>query len=349
MSFAANGASDAKGKRSRSMVTFKKSAAIGAVLIAGVASLLTGCSPAEDEATVDAGADCSIADKDIHFVSMLRENPVIQIWAAGFTARADELGANNTALLSQGANPQDAITLAQQALAQGSDGMVVVAFDPQWYPLIQEAEAAGVPVVVTHFPIEEGAAPGVIANIATDVAEYGKAAAQAMGNELGGQGTVAVTQGSFNNTEDLAASSFTEELNASFPDITVLASEVEGFDVPQAIAINSSILQANPGVNGAFSTTGGGAQTWAAAADDTGRDVTIIGMDYTRPNLELVEAGRVFGLVAQPLFEANSAAVDALEQIICGGEVEYRQFPEAPIITSENVSDYFDLLDRIGQ
>jgi ABC-type sugar transport system substrate-binding protein len=72
-------------------------------------------------------------------------------------------------------------------------------------------------------------------------------------------------------------------------------------------------------------------------------------MDYTRPNLELVDAGRVFGLVAQPLFEANSAAVDALEQIICGGEVEYRQYPEAPIITSENVREYFDLLDRIGQ
>ncbi|CAN5345430.1 D-ribose ABC transporter substrate-binding protein [soil metagenome] len=331
------------------MITVKRTAALGVAALIGVAGLLAGCTTGGGGGDASAGGECSIDGKNVQFVSMLRENPVIQIWAAGFSSRAEELGATHTELLSQGDNPQDAITLAQQALAQGSDGMVVVAFDPQWYPLIQEAKDAGVPVVVTHFPIDEGAAPGVVANIATDVAAYGAAAAQAIGTELGGVGTVAVTQGSFNNTEDLAASSFTEELNASFPDIKVLAPEVEGFDVPQAIATNSSILQANPDVNAAFSTTGGGAQTWAAAADDTSRDVTIIGMDYTRPNLELVEAGRVFGLVAQPLFEENSDAVDALEEIICGGEVEYRQFPEAPIITSANVQQYFDLLDKIGQ
>lgn len=315
--------------------------------VAGLA--LAGCATGGDSGTPSAGGDCSLEGKNIQFVSFLREHPVIQIWAAGFSTRAEELGANHTELIAQGANAQDAVTLGEQAIAQGSDGMVITASDPQWYPLIQQAADAGIPVVVTHFPIPEGDAPGTVSNIATDVESYGAAAAREIGEQIGGQGTVAVTQGSFNNTEDLAASSFTETMAAEYPDVKVLAPQVEGFDAPQAIAVASSILQANPDVVAAYSTTGAGAQTWAQASEDTGRDVVIISMDYTRPNLELVEAGKVYGLVAQPLYEQNALAVDTLEQIICGDEVPYRQTPEAPIVTKANVQKYFDLLDSIGQ
>jgi len=297
----------------------------------------------------DDGGTCSIAGKRIAFLSMGREHPVIQIWAAGARDRSNELGADHTELLSQGFNPQDAIALGEQAIEQGQDGMVIVAFDPQWYPLIEKAADADIPVVVTHFPIPEGEVRGIISNIATDVAEYGRSAAIAIGEEIGGQGTVAVTEGSFNNTEDLAASSFTEEMAKSYPDVKVLEPEVEGFDPPAAIAKASSILLANPDVVAAFSTTGAGATTWARAAEDSKRDVVIISMDYTRPNLELVKSGEVYGLVAQPLYEENSLAVDTLEDYICGESVVYTQQPPAPIITIDNVQEYFDLLDSIGQ
>jgi ribose transport system substrate-binding protein len=302
--------------------------------------------PASSAAATDAA--CSIAGKKIQFVSMLREHPVIQIWAAGARDEAKKLGADYTDLMSQGDNPQDAINLMKQGIAQGSDGMVVVAFDPQWYPAIAEAQAAGIPVVVTHFPIKEGDAPGVVSNIATDVAAYGAAAADAIGEKIGGKGTVAVTEGSFNNTEDLAASSFATEMAAKYPDVKVLAPEVEGFDPPKAIAKASSILQANPDVVAAFSTTGAGSNTWAKAKADTKRDVVIISMDYTRPNLDLVKSGDVYGLVAQPLYEENQKAVDVLQDIICGKKVDYRYMPPAPIITQANVNDYFTLLDKIG-
>jgi ribose transport system substrate-binding protein len=297
----------------------------------------------------DAGGVCSIEGKQIAFLSMGREHPVIQIWAAGARDRSAELGADHTELLSQGFNPQDAIALGEQAIEQGQDGMVIVAFDPQWYPLIEKAADAEIPVVVTHFPIAEGEVRGIISNIATDVAEYGQSAAQAIGEQIGGQGTVAITEGSFNNTEDLAASSFTEEMAELYPDVKVLEPEVEGFDPPAAIAKASSILLANPDVVAAFSTTGAGATTWARAAEDSERDVVIISMDYTRPNLELVESGEVFGLVAQPLYEENYAAVDTLEDYICGNSVTYTQQPPAPIITIDNVQEYFALLDSIGQ
>ena len=328
-------------------------AAVGSLALAGCGSSATttaaGTNSPASSAASSSTASCSLSGKKIQFVSMLRENPVIQIWAAGARDEAKALGADYTELLSQGSNPQDAIALAKQAIAQGSDGMVIVAFDPQWYPVIAEAKAANIPVVVTHFPIDEGAAPGVVSNIATDVAAYGVTVADEMGAKIGGKGTVAVTEGSFNNTEDLAASSFTKEMNAKYPNVKVLKPEVEGFDSPTAIAKDSSILQANPDVVAAFSTTGGGANNWAQAAAATKRTVVIVGMDYTRPNLELVKKGSVFGLVAQPLYEENKAAVDVLQDVTCGKSVAYRVKPPAPLITQANVDQYFTLLDKIGQ
>lgn len=338
-------------KRSKFLITFKRQTALGVAILVGGGAMLTGCTTSTDSpaASGDSKATCSIKGKNIQFVSMLREHPVIQIWAAGFAHRAEELGAKHTELLSQGTNPQDGITLGQQAIAQGSDGMVVIAFDPQWYPLIAQAKAAGIPVVVTHEPVAEGAAPGVVSNIATDVSAYGKSAADFVGDSIKGVGTVAITQGAFNNTEDEAASSFTKELHKKYPQVKVLAPEVEGFDASQAIAKASSILQANPDVTAAFSTTGAGSQTWAKASEDTKRKVTIISMDYTRENLELLKANKIQGLVAQPIFQENEQAVDTLQKIICGEKVPYRQSPPSPIITQKNMQEYFALLAKIGK
>lgn len=338
-------------KRSKSLITFKKQAALGIATLVGVGALLTGCttSTSSPAASGNSTAACSIEGKNIQFVSMLREHPVIQIWAAGFAHRAEELGAKHTELLSQGTNAQDSVTLGQQAIAQGSDGMVIVAFDEQWYPLIAEAKAAGIPVVVTHQPTAEGVAPGIVSNIATDVSAYGKSAADFIGDSIKGVGTVAITQGGFNITEDEASASFTKQLHEKYPNVKVLAPEAEGFDAAQAIAKASSILQANPDVTAAFSTTGAGSQTWAKTSEDTNRKLTIISMDYTRENLELLKAGKVQALIAQPIFEEHVQAVDTLEKIICGENVPYRQSPPSPIITQENMREYFDLLDKIGK
>ena len=64
---------------------------------------------------------------------------------------------------------------------------------------------------------------------------------------------------------------FTEAMNEYCPDITVLAPEEEGPEPTQAIAKAVSIMQANPDLIGALSTTGGGPTTWAGAQKETGK------------------------------------------------------------------------------
>ena len=72
--------------------------------------------------------------------------------------------------------------------------------------------------------------------VGADVVQYAKAAAEAMGAKLDGKGTVAVTVGSFNQTENLVAETFKATMAEKYPDIKVLDPQEEGFDQAQAIA-----------------------------------------------------------------------------------------------------------------
>ena len=97
----------------------------------------------------------------------------------------------------------------------------------------------------------------------------------------------------------------------------------------------SAILQGNPDVNAAFSTTGNGIQTWSGAARKAGRDVVIIGMDYIRQNLDIVKSGAAYGIVAQPLYEESAKTAELLGALAEGKTVTYLNPLPASVITAD--------------
>lgn len=294
------------------------------------------------------GSSCSVSGDKIALVGPLAGNPTLALMAQGFKDEAAKDGFNGENLLAADADVQHVVALGDQALAQNVKGMVILPFAPAMYPFVQKAIAAHIPVVVTHFPVSQTDTPGLTQDIVTDVAAYGKAAADAIGGQVGGKGSVAITQGSFNTTENLAATSFTSEMNTKYPGVTVLAPQVEGFDPPTAISKAVSIIQANPTIVGAFSTTGGGPTTWSGAEDQTGHKLTVIGMDYTRPNLDDIKAGKVYAVVGQPIYQEHQMAVDTIRDVICGKSVPFAVHPPSPIITQADLSTYYALNDRVG-
>jgi ribose transport system substrate-binding protein len=292
---------------------------------------------------------CSVAGDRIDLVGPLKSNPVLQIMSAGFRDEAKKLGFDGHIQLTAEADPQQALSLGEQALAQGTKGIVLLAFDPALYPFIKKASDAGVPVIVTHFPVPKGQALGLKQDLLTDPAAYARTAADAIGQQIGGKGTVALTQGSFNATENIVTKTFKEEMTAKYPNVKVLNPQEEGFDPSKAIAKAVAILQSDKSINAAFSSTGGGPQTWSGAADETKRKLTIISMDYTRPNLDLVKAGKVYGLIAQPLYQEHAYAVDSIKKILCGETVEYQPSDlPAPLVTKANLAEFYALVDKSG-
>lgn len=308
---------------------------------ASLAALMSGTLPA------------SAQEKALLFVQPLRDHPVHKIMQAGFLAGCERLGYTCEIVGNPSATNYDVpgtIPLADAALSRTEFGAVAVyAPDPAINPYIAELAADGYPVVTWHVLPPEGSVEGLLAATGQDIPIAGENAAVAMGEAMGGTGTVAITQGSYNESENGMTEAFKATMAERFPDIVMLETQLEGFEPSAAQAKAVAILQGNPEVTGAFSTTGNGAQTWSGAARTADREVVIIGMDYVRQNLDLVRSGDVYGLVAQPLYEEGVKAAELAAALAEGQEVEYLNPLPASVITADDLDPYYAILEEAGQ
>jgi len=129
--------------------------------------------------------------------------------------------------------------------------------------------------------------------------------------------------------------------------VKVLDPIEEGFDTSAAIAKASAMLQSQPDLKAALSTTGGGAVTWANAQRSAGRKIVIIAMDYTRQNLDLVRDGDVHAVIGQPLWEESCGAADLLDRAARGEKIEWWTKLPAPMIRKDGLDPYYKLLEKV--
>ena len=303
--------------------------------------------PAEEEAPAEAE---EVAKGEVfYWIQPLRGHPVHQLTQIAFLQGCEDEGIECEIVGPDEADTPKTIAAAEQVLAKGdAAGVSFWTGSPAFEEVIKQMDEAGIPVVAPHFKVPEGTWPDNTVIVGTDPAVYAEAEAKVMCEALGDQeGSVAVTQGSFNTTENLQAEVFTATMNEVCPQLKVLAAEEEGFDPPKAIAKAVAIIQANPDIVGAMSTTGGGPTTWAGAQQETGVDLISIGNDYTRVNLDLVKNGEVYALVGQPLYEESYEAAKLLKKMAAGEEVPYWTEQPAPIITIDMLDQYYEMLDEV--
>ena len=286
--------------------------------------------------------------KTFYWVQPLKGHPVHQMTQIAFTEGCKKLGFRAEIVGADNEDISATISLAEQALAKGdAAGMAVWTGNPSWTPFVEKAGRNGLPIILPHFPAPEGSIPGAAGLISCDPAEYAVAAAQVIGKAIGGKGTVAITQGAFNSTENLVAEVFAKTIKELHPAVKVLSPLEEGFDAPKAISRAVSILQANPDVVAALSTTGNGATTWARAQREARRKIVAVAMDYTRVNLDLVKDGSIYALVGQPLWEESFGAAELLGRLGRGEKIPWWTKLSAPIITKDNLAPYSALLDKV--
>lgn len=342
-------------------------------LVVAFAAALTGCgssgSGSSNSASVGSSSEGGIQQaatpasgsgsggsggKHLLWVQPMRAHPVHKIMQAGFLSECKKLGYSCDIVGNDSSSKVDipaSISLAQTAMSKTKyQGVGVYALDPGIYPLTKQVGVKDkLPVVSWHFPLKQGTVPGLSAITGTKPDAYAVQAADAMGKQLGGKGTVAVTQGSYNPTENLVSKTFTETMAKDYPNVTVLKPALEDFEPSAAVAKATSILQAHPDVTGAFSTTGNGSETWSGAERQTGKHLTIISMDYVRQNLDLVKGGKVYAIIAQPLFQEGAKTADLLAQMAQGKSASYYNWLPAPIVTKDKLAPYYAFLQKAGE
>lgn len=287
------------------------------------------------------------------WVQPMRDHPVHRLMQAGFLNRCRELGVTCDVVGNPSATAFDVgatIPLADAAISKREYSAVMVyAVDPSLNPYVARLARDGFPVMIVHLLPAPGDIPGLSAALGQDIQKTAADCAVAMGKKLGGRGEVAVTQGSFNRTENAMAQVFASTLHAQFPEIKVIDPQLEGFEPTAAKSKAVAILQGNERITGAFSTTGAGAETWSNASRAAGREVTIIAMSATRQNLDLIKAGAVYAVAAQPLYEESVAAVDVGLKLGRKEPVEFTNVLPAAVVTAADLQPYYALLEKAGQ
>lgn len=289
---------------------------------------------------------------NLHFISTLRGHPVVRITSAGFLKACHENGYDCKLLAPEGHDVEILVQYFEQAIAEDSDGILSWATDVEaFYPVIIKAREAGIPVIEVHCVLPE---PVASAYIGPDQDAFCEDSADTMVElleDIGvNEGKIAITQGSFNDTENYVAEKFTENMNNKYPQFEVMQPQEEGFDPVETIQIASSIILANSDLVAAFSTTGGGPTTWGKAKQETKRDdIKVIGMDTIPSNIDLLLEGWVDGLVCQSLFEESYGAVELIKEIYEGEKVKYWNYIIEPIVTKDNVDRFVQQNEEVEQ
>ncbi len=308
------------------------------------AGLLVSCSKPN---SAPDGKPKTVAKK-FYWVQPLKGHPVHQMTQIAFGEGCRDRGYQSEVIGTDSSDVNATLALAEQAIAKGdAAGLAIWAGDQAWWPFIEKAGRTGIPIILPHFPAKQESVPGATGVISCDPAEYAKEAARQIGAKIGGKGTVAITQGSFNTTENLVSDNFTKTLHELYPAVKVLSPQEEGFDAPKAISLAASILQGNPDVVAALSTTGSGPTTWAGAQREAHRNIIAVGMDYTRVNLDLVKDGSIYAIIAQPLWDESYGAAGLLDKVVHGEKIVWWTKQEAPFVTKDKLGPYYLLLDKV--
>jgi ribose transport system substrate-binding protein len=304
---------------------------------------------APDKQAGGSGGSFDPSKVKIAYVGGLLNHPTIRLWVTAYLQACKDYGFTQAKVVGVDVEDSAEVRTTMEAfIAEGGQAIIGPYGDNGLDSTIAAAGRRGIFVGVTHFNHvrEDGTnPPGYSFGMACDPSLYGAEAAEAIAKKLNGRtGSIAITQNARNITENAASDAFIKAWNGplqskyNIKGIKILPIQLEGAMLDQAVAVNLAIIQSNPDLIGAFGTTGGSPVSWGDAAQKAGKqpgEICIIGMDATEGNLDYLEQGKVYGIVAQPGWEEHYQAVEYMVKLFKGEKVPVWTTLPAPIVTKD--------------
>ena len=267
----------------------------------------------------------------------------IQAVEVGVREEFDELGIEVVASTSAEFDPAQQAANVETVMATNPDIIVTIAVDPTTAAeAFRPAVEQGVKIVVLTTPPAGYTAGEEIVGIVTgELTAYGKAAAEMLGESLGGQGQVGWIFHDadfwFTNQRDQA---FKDWLAYLYPDIEVV--DEAGFTDPARTEdIASAMITRNPELTGIY-------VAWATAADGVlaalragGRDdVNVVTNDLDQNlALDMVQGGNVVGVVANPAVDTGRSLGIMAAYGMLGKEAPEMAVAAPVATTSDNLTE----------
>ena len=324
----------------------KKHHTRGAVGLAASTLVLlatVGCAGSEAAPSGSEGAPEAAASEDytIALVPGMTTHPAYQTMYCGALQAAEELGVT---VDFQGANawdPAQQLPVVQSLLATSPDALLLVPSDSSALrPAVDQFLAADIPVITVDTGLEDTS--GLTAEIRSDNEQGGGAAAQALGEAIGGEGTVAIISGVPGATTDIArVDGFTQVMEEQFPNVTLLEPEYSRSVVATAESQVQSLMLAHDDLAGVFGVNGNSATGAANAVSNSGRDIVVAGYDAEPGTVEQLRAGNINILVVQDFIQEGRLAVEYAYAALTGdaAAIETPRVLENIIATTETADD----------
>ncbi len=281
------------------------------------ALLLTGCEKPEQTANTQTATQSSKGTIGVSLLTL--DNPFFKTIGDSITAEGQKydyttmLVSGDKDVAKQGNQIKDFIIKKVSAIVLSPcDSKSIV-------PVIQEANAAGIPVFTVDVPCNE---PGVklVTQIATDNFGGGKEAGHAMIEALGeAGGKVAVLHFKQVESCQLRVRGFTEVINAHNASgkskINVVAELESGGAKDAGFKATEDILQSNPDLRGIFAINDPAALGARAALEKAGKtqQVLIVGFDGQPEGKQAIRDGKIY---ADPIQFPDKMGVQIVDSIL---------------------------------
>ena len=291
------------------------------------------------------GATATAQDQgEIVYLTPGLDLPFWRYLSKGVESAATEAGYGFQALDSRN-NAQTQLQNAQDAISRGVKGIVISPTDSSTAPsVIQQAERAGIPVVIADIGTDSGEYVSYIGSDNYEGAKgVGEALAAAMaekGWESDPVGIVAISQARQNG--QARTKGFKDGLaeGGATGDEAGLQ-QMQAYTADETFKFTQDMLTANPGMRGLFVQTDSPAIGASRAIKAARRDgeVLLAAFDGIPEFIPLLESGEIVASGMQQPYLMGQESGRAMVQHLAGEEVEQEIVVPILVVTSENLEE----------
>jgi len=337
------------------MTPIRRRLALGLLSAASVALLAAGCGRSEEPAAAPAPAAEPQAQQP---APSPRDDGKIRVGFSQIGAESDWRKANTDSIKSEAGargielvfsdgqqKQENQIKAIRNFIVQQVD---VIAVSPVvetgWEPVLKEAKAAGIPVVLTDRVVQVSDPDLYVTFIGADFIEEGRRAAAWLANSLAGRAKIAELQGTPGAAPAIDRKKGFEEVIAQHPGMEIIKSQTAEFTRAKGREVMESFLKSPEGkqINALFAHNDdmalGAIQAIEEAGLKPGEDIKVVSIDGVRGAFEAMVAGDLNCTVeCNPLL--GPQLFDVVEAIVAEEPVEKRIVTPARVFTQETAAE----------
>ena len=308
-------------------------------------SLAFGCDKAEQPQTPQASGGAASTEKlTVGFSQIGAESAWRTANTDSIKSEAAKRGINLQFADAQG-KQENQIQAIRSFISQQVD---VIAFSPVvetgWEPVLKEAKAAGIPVILSDRAVKVNEPGLFVTFIGSDFVEEGRRAGNWAAEATGGKAVIAELQGTPGAAPAIDRKTGFEEVIAKHPDMKIVLSQTGNFERAKGREVMEAFLKTPEGkqVNLLYAHNDdmalGAIQAIEAAGLKPGQDIKIVSIDGVRDAFVAMTQGKLNCTVeCNPLI--GPQLFDLVEKVAKGEQVPERVQVEEGVFPQEKAAE----------